>query len=162
MTDAVQQAEAALTEARKALRETGAARDTAVNAVRDEWRLTVAAAERVEREAAAALAAAKSAAAPDHEWTGKKVFRIEEEFARFSNPRRKIGETRFDGIVETYRPGTSLGRGHHVYTIGTPIVRLLKKDGTPGAKTENLARTYGGEWKLAEEAQALQTGDRSR
>lgn len=148
MTDAVRAAQEAVEIAERALSEVEREKSAAVYAVELEWRPKIGEATRALGEAKRALRQAENAATPDHEWTGKKVYRIEECFSRRSY--KKIGETRLEGVVETYRHGVTLGRGHYVYKIGQPIVRLLKKDGTPGLKTENLDRTFGGEWKLAE------------
>jgi hypothetical protein len=151
MSETIEQARAAIQAARQAMKVAEAGRAAAVSAVRDEWQPAIFAAERAEREAVAALAAAESAAAPDHEWTGKRVFRVEDIMAGGWS-RTKVGEKRYEGIVETYRPGVALGRGHYCYTFGEPIVRLLKKDGTPGAKTEGLKRSFGGDWQLVDPA----------
>jgi hypothetical protein len=151
MSETIEQARAAIQAARQAMKVAEAGRAAAVSAVRDEWQPAIFAAERAEREAVAALAAAESAAAPDHEWTGKRVFRVEDIMGRGGRP-QKVGEKRYEGVVEVYRPGAALGRGHYCYTIGTPIVRLLKKDGTPGAKTENLERSFNDQWQLVDPA----------
>lgn len=46
----------------------------------------------------------------------------------------KRGKT---GVVEVARGGKHFGRGKS-YSVGTPIVRYLKKDGTEGVQTEDL------------------------
>lgn len=149
MTDAVRAAQEAVEIAKRALSEVEREKRAAVYAVELEWWPKIGEATRALGEANRALRQAENAATADHEWTGRRVYRIEEHFSGGWS-RKKIGETRIEGIVETYRHGVTLGRGHRGWCgVGEPIVRLLKKDGTPGLKTENLDRTFGGEWKLA-------------
>jgi hypothetical protein len=84
---------------------------------------------------------------PDHPWTGKKVFQVVPRLSRYA--RRLEGEDRVEGTVETWRSDTPRpGNLSRWYTpnVGQPIVRLHKKDGTPGLKFERL---HDG-WKLAE------------
>lgn len=94
-----------------------------------------------ENETYRARVAAENAAVQDHEWTGKIVLRREYERKRWGDGYTgRVTEKR--GVVETYRHGTELGRGHRVWEVGRPIVRLLKKDGTPGTLTEDLENSW--------------------
>lgn len=134
-----------------------------------EWRLFDRRVEEEARAAAAAvrakykgeldeLAAVRNAAhkalveaqeRTTHPWQGKRVFRTERVYSYFG---RKHTEVRIEGIVEIFTRTTELSAGtrYYRYHPGDPIVRLLKKDGKPGKKTEHL----GVNWKLVEEETA--------
>lgn len=145
MADAVVAAEKAMIEAGQALNERRADAETELREVRQRHAPLIAAAERTYREAVQAHRAARSEATPDHEWEGRRVFR--EDVQRDNWSRTVIERKRIEGVVFTYRPGVDLGPGHkwNRPEIGQPYVRLLKKDGTPGAKTERLG---GAKWGL--------------
>lgn len=87
---------------------------------------------------------------PDHPWTGKRVYKIEKEYARWSS--QVISKTRVEGIVETRRSDTVFPANKRwgLPAIGEGFVRLLKRDGTPGTKIDSLTG-YKSEWLLAEE-----------
>jgi len=100
-------------------------------------------------QAKRALTAAKDAT-PDHPWTGKRVFREETIRHRWSTTVARVD--RFEGIVETFRSTTSTPANMSAWgrpEIGTPIVRLLKKDGSPGVKFEIMREHKA--WKLVDE-----------
>lgn len=95
------------------------------------------AAERAVGEAEQQLRVAQNEAVTPHEWEGKTVTRREYEMKRWASGR--TGKyTDFTGVVFTYRNGDQLGRGQWG-NVGQAHVRLIKKDGTPGLKTERLA-----------------------
>lgn len=82
---------------------------------------------------------------PAHEWTGQRVV---SKVPRGSGWRPDYVD-RFGVVemvqVETVLPGnTSSWRRPE---IGSPIVRILKKDGSPGLAFETIGRGYS--WKLA-------------
>lgn len=104
------------------------------------------------------LAAARDAAATalteareqiTHPWRGKRVFQIKRIYPYFG---RKFTEVRVEGIVEIFTRQTVLpkNQGNWMFSFGDPIVRLLKKDGTPGKNIERLHRS----WALVEEEPA--------
>lgn len=143
------EAKAALREAENALYEAERARnrvaDVARNAVHEKFAGQI----NPLREAAAAARMAVTQvknAVPDHEWEGLKVFRMVSRGYSF----QRLSPSRVEGIVETVRIGTRFAENLSHYStpeIGDVIVRLLKKDGTPGLKFENRDK----DWKLAEE-----------
>lgn len=96
-----------------------------------------------------ALVAAKDSL-PDHPWTGKRVYKIERVYERWSS--RVRSEIRHEGVVETRRSATTLPAKQRwgLPQLGEGFVRLLKKDGTPGAKIDSLSG-YRSDWKLSEE-----------
>ena len=72
----------------------------------------------------------------NHPDEGRRVFRDEDVYAtRWS--RKPSGTKRITGVVEVWRVGASAQRGFDP-RVGTPVVRLLKADGTPGVKCEYL------------------------
>lgn len=89
-------------------------------------------------------------ALPAHEWEGRKVFYVQKRIERWT--RREIGEDRYEGIVETVRSTTTFpaNKAYGLPAIGGVIVRMLKKDGSPGQKFENFT-DWGGKnkWSLA-------------
>lgn len=99
---------------------------------------------------------------PDHPWTGKRVFKMVTKGRYWE---RRAPE-RVEGVVEMCKSSTSFPANAAYYSrpqIGAAFVRLLKKDGSPGAQFD---RAFGGNysiWKLEEpEAvvpRAAQTAD---
>lgn len=114
-------------------------------------------AEMAVSAARVALAAAESAATPDHPWEGKRVIRWEIEMWRFSSKERS--RTLVKGIVRTKRPGFYPAGPYEVThaSTGTPLVLLLKKDGTTGLKAEALGRFSGAsaeqQWHLQDDGE---------
>lgn len=85
-------------------------------------------------------------ATPDHEWEGRKVFRMESVGRSY----QRLTPIRVEGIVETVRVGAQFAKNLSRYStpnIGDVIVRLLKKDGSPGLKFSGRVR----DWKLVQE-----------
>lgn len=121
-------------EAREAAREVEERRASELSAVRQ-------ARTAVQRD----LLAAKDRL-PDHEWTGKRVYKM---MSRGGFRREPV---RVDGIVETVRSTTvwpdNISR-YRMIAIGKPLVRLLKADGKPGVKFEEMNGEHHG-WKLVE------------
>lgn len=97
-------------------------------------------------------------ATPDHEWTGRRVYKMVSQGRHWERRPQK----RVEGIVETMRSTTALPSNTASYRrpyIGAAIVRLLKKDGTPGAAFDMLSNGSYQPWKLVEaegEAKAAQ------
>jgi len=110
------------------------------------------AASRALGEARRALLAAENAAAPVHEWEGRKVvMREPKNMGSRWNPRPS--EKQFDeqlGVVVTYKHGMNTGPGRKWFSPGDPMVRLLKKDGTVGLRTVKFGETgaFGAKWEL--------------
>ena len=122
--------------------------EAAERKVKERWASLMDEARDNLRQAVVARVAAEDATA-DHPWTGKKVFRMEAQGRSY----QRLPDKRIDGIVETYRSTTKLPENSarwRLPSIGQPIVRLLRKDGSPGLKVEVFSRAYR-EWKLAEE-----------
>ena len=91
-------------------------------------------------------------ATPDHEWEGRRVFVMEN-----AGPHWNRSQKRVEGVVETVRSNTvfaSNSSGWRKPAIGEPIVRMLKKDGSPALKFESFYRTWGGKWALCDPASA--------
>ena len=109
----------------------------------------ISAVAQVFRDAREVLRIAKDAVA-DYPWAGKRVFKMAPgSYSWDRNPRM----VRVEGLVETMRSTTELPGNASRWNrppIGSPIVRLLKKDGTPGLKFETMREHSG--WKLADEA----------
>ncbi|KAK0332810.1 hypothetical protein LTR94_023422 [Friedmanniomyces endolithicus] len=113
----------------------------AVRAVEASFEARLRVAREAISQAESAIQLAENEAVKPHEWTGLKVTRREYETRRWGNGRTgKV--TDYFGVVFTYRNGDPLARGMGYCPAGTAIVRLLKKDGTPGLKMERLDR-YG-------------------
>lgn len=75
-----------------------------------------------------------------HPWTGKMVSRTVEKSVGsiWRGVKERVKER---GIVEIVSPSNPwVGRKYSAPEPGTPVVRLLKKDGKPGAKHETLVR----------------------
>lgn len=150
----VEQARNAEMEADTAYRRIESLRAEAIEAARqrviDEWRERLSAASDVRREARMARIAAEDAQ-PDHEWEGRRVFRMEPQGRSY----QRLPDKRIEGIVETYRSTSDVPMSTPSYrlpAIGEAIVRLLKKDGTPGAKFEKLDRgCWSSKWQLVED-----------
>jgi hypothetical protein len=114
-------------------------------AVRKRHEAVLVAAQQGRSAARIALTAAQDAG-PEHEWTGQRVTKL---VPNWKYGRLQSTET-LTGIVETVRSTTEFAGNLPLYgrpRIGDPIVRLLKKDGTPGLKFERLHGNYHG-WKL--------------
>lgn len=86
-----------------------------------------------------------------HAWAGKKVTRIK----KTGRPWNRKCETLF-GVVETVTSKSEFPENLRRPRVGDTIVRLLKKDGTPGLKFEDLraAPEHAGDnadqyWRLA-------------
>lgn len=88
------------------------------------------------------------AAQATHPWVGKAVARTVEKNVGsiWRDVKERIEER---GIVEIVSPTNPWGgRKYQAPDPGTPVVRLLKKDGKPGAKHEQLNR-YDWQTKVA-------------
>jgi hypothetical protein len=90
-------------------------------------------------------------ASSGHPWEGRRVYRIEPKFNRFSG--KKVGEERIEGIVDVCRQSTRFPTNmrYGLPNLGKAFVRKLKKDGTPALQFHE--RPYGDvetNWKLAE------------
>lgn len=102
----------------------------------------VKAAENVLRDAERVLAETTDAATPDHEWEGRRVFRMVPGGGRAWNPRPDVRE---EGIVETVRQGSRFANNLSTYStprVGDVIVRSLKKDGSRALKFDRLGSSY--------------------
>lgn len=102
-----------------------------------------------------ARVAAENAEVQPHEWEGKTVVADVIDLDRWSSVSRKKGEVR--GVVFTARHGDDFGPGftYGKPMPGTPMVRLLKKNGEPGLKCERMQdrmkkQQPGAQWRLAE------------
>lgn len=146
----IEQAKAAVEAADRARRaverEIRDAEEAAKAAIRAQFDARLKAAWEGVNDARAALVAAQDQT-PDHPWTGKRVFRMEQR-GRVWERRTPI---RIEGIVETVRSTTVFPENTAQWRcpgIGQPIVRLLKKDGSPSKRFEEMSRHTS--WKLAE------------
>lgn len=83
-----------------------------------------------------------AAAAKPHEWEGRKVKRTTTK-GRWSDKVEQIG------VVFTRKHTDEMGRmpSWRIPPVGTPMVRLLKKDGSEGLTVEKLAQV-GAKWEL--------------
>jgi hypothetical protein len=101
-------------------------------------------------ELAAQVDAERSIAA-GHPHEGKRVWREENIYSPWGS--RVIDTKRVTGVVEVWRVGSAPVRGSRRPSIGSVIVRLLKKDGTPGQTWEYYGGLYSGKprWKFEEE-----------
>lgn len=142
-------AEAVVKELEREIRQEIAAATKAIN---EKWaeRLNAANAARYEaRKAADEALMAKGAEHPLH---GKRVSKIERKYTG-NGWHRKGEDVEVFGIVEVFTPQTErpANQSYGLPSYGTPIVRLLKKNGAPGSKFERLCSWNGTEqWKLAE------------
>lgn len=140
--DAAKQAAATLRAQRKAEIEAATLK---INA---DYRDRITAADNAEWAAEKAFTDARSAAA-SHEWEGKKVTRMDRKYRGSRAWNRAYEEVPIYGVVEVTRSGTNFAENLANWrrpALGVAFVRLLKKDGTPGMKIENLNTS----WKLAE------------
>lgn len=100
------------------------------------------------REAVAARIAVEDGL-PSHEWEGRKVRRTAPQGRAFE----RLPDRIIEGVVETFRSTTPLPGNTPTYRrpqIGSPIVRLLRADGSLGSKFEPLLRSpYESQWELA-------------
>lgn len=102
------------------------------------------------QDAEAALLNVKNSS-PDHEWEGRKVYKMVPRGTRYM----PLDPERVEGIIETVRIGARFANNLAHYSrpgIGAVIVRHLKKDGKPGLK---FSMTFDGSlrgWLLAEDA----------
>lgn len=148
--------------AKNAVRDIERLRDAAISASCDEINARFAPELRVAADAAQAAytawIAADNAAIVGHEWEGKIVERTDWKRDRWSGKRAAGTDFVVRGVVETARHGADMGPGHgcRSYNVGRVFVRLLKKDGTPGARCEKFNdRALGGFhdaercWRLA-------------
>jgi hypothetical protein len=142
---ALANAEAALKAAREHLSEVEFARAADRAEVEKRHSGPVAEASRAVSLARAEVQRAIAAATPDHEWEGRTVERVAVTHDRWSH--RETSRTTIRGIVYTAKPGVDCGPGHNSWrkpAPGTAMVRLLKKDGKPGLKSEEMR----GRWSL--------------
>jgi hypothetical protein len=93
---------------------------------------------------------------PDHEWEGRRVWRIR-RVASGSGWRVSHSPSRAEGIVRTFRTDSPRPENLSAYSlpeIGTPVVYLLTKAGKEGKRFERLdVRSVGGKetaWALIE------------
>lgn len=87
---------------------------------------------------------------PAHEWEGRRVFRMR---ARGRSWERLLPQ-RIEGVVETVRSDAKFADNLSRYScpsVGAVIVRLLKKDGSPGLKFEPFGTWL--KWELADDQQ---------
>jgi hypothetical protein len=151
MTD-LEKAEAALTAASRALdyieQQIGDDIAKVADAIRAKYKPElILARERYGAAHTAAITARDKT--PDHPWTGKRVFRIKQKWN--SSTWRHEPPVREDGIVEMRRSTTRFpGNIRSLPLMGTPFVRLLKKDGTPALRFEEMHSRSG--WQLVEGA----------
>jgi hypothetical protein len=154
VSNAIEDARRALDEARSALNSVEVdihnRRSAALAAINAEMAPARAAAQMSVDAALARLKAALDTT-PDHPWTGRLVYSM--QYSGHVWERRK---KRVEGVVETMRSKTVLPKNTSDWRrpdIGAPFVRLLKKDGTLGAKFD----TWGmdGDWKLVDEPKTI-------
>lgn len=159
MTDAVEAARKARADAESHLREIERERDAAINAAKskitEEYRERVHAASNAYNAAARAQREIENAAVQPHEWEGKTVVAYTYPRDRWTGKKYENGKpTVRRGVVFTRKHGDDLGPGNRRVPHGTPMIRLLKKDGTPGVKCLRLDRKPSGyedeQWMLAE------------
>lgn len=119
-----------------------------IDAVRERYREALSDAKSEAVKAEWALKKAESAAAPEHEWEGKRVKRIS---VRRSFHRSTPGEPEY-GIVRTCRIDTEFPENMtwRKPRVGDAFVRLLKKDGSEGVRIASLPGYGIGTWELDE------------
>ncbi|WP_300573458.1 hypothetical protein [Phenylobacterium sp.] len=125
----------------------------AADAVKAEYADRVRAASLARRAAHVALNAAITATA-QHPWEGRRVFRLDPRGAVYG----RRAPTRVEGVVEVRRTGTAFPGNAATYSMpemGDAFVRLLKKDGTPGAKFDRLHTGRSFPWKLVDDGEPL-------
>lgn len=152
LRDQKQDASAALRDLRIEFDE---AKKAAADKVKAEWEPRLGLAERALSNAVDLYEKAVSESA-SHEWEGRTVTR---QVSLRNAPGWDLRTTTERGVVEVVRIGTEFPANTPSYSrppIGTTIVRMLKKDGTPGLKFERLYRRLGNNtqidgWQLEEE-----------
>lgn len=101
----------------------------------------VSAAQKAWNDAEQALREATDAATADHEWEGRRVFRMVRPRGVNFYMRSNVPEVREEGVVETVRQTSEFAGNLSSYSrpkIGDVIVRSLKKDGSPALKFDKL------------------------
>lgn len=155
MSDAIKAAEVAVSEANAALTKITntlyADKRAAEAEVVARHADALSAARKVLADAERALRDAKDTL-PDHPWTGKRVFKMEHHGPSY----RRLPQRRVEGIVETVRSTTAFAVNVGTWrrpAVGTPLVRLLKKDGSPALGFDGLSNRWDGEsiWKLVDD-----------
>lgn len=147
----------ALSEAEGAVRALRQQRDAEISAAKalimDKYMPQLAAAERLAHDAAEAHRASEDALAA-HPWEGRRVYREVEAYNnRWSRTSHKV---RVEAIFEVYRSWTPVPGNMSRWSrpaIGDPVVRPLKKDGTPGLKIDRVHVLKDGTvhgWKLVD------------
>lgn len=123
--------------ATRALHRLQSDRESELNDVRARYAPT--AADAVANALQAAMQAyqdAENEAVENHEWEKRIVTRKKPVI---TGSGRVTGCKILRGVVFTYRHGADLGRGGPYRPVaGEPMVRVLKKDGTPGMTVERL------------------------
>ncbi len=93
-----------------------------------------------------------------HEWEGKRVVKTITKHQRWGD---RSWTEKVYGIVEVRRSDTSFPQNLASYSypdMGKPFVRLLRKDGTPGARFEKglaSGRYNESDWVLDTETEAV-------
>jgi hypothetical protein len=116
----------------------------------------VAAANKDMSMASAALKAAENAAVTTHEWEGKRVVRDVRNTSHWGRT-VSVDKDAVKGVVFTYRHGDDTGTlsRWRLPEPGQVMVRLTKKDGTPGKKIESFKEANPLEaWRLDTSAPA--------
>lgn len=149
----LEECEAALAEAQVALRAVeariGEEKRAAAAKIDAAHRERLAEAQAAVNVANAALRSANDQA-PDHPWTGRRVYRM----VRRGRSWERLPDKREEGVVETMRSFTRLPDNTASYRrpgVGKPFVRLLKANGEPGTRFETFGAAYN-PWKLVEPA----------
>lgn len=125
--------------------------DAATAQIKDAYAEKLATATGAVRDAKAVLRDVKDQV-PDHPWTGKRVFKMVWAPGQHSWT-RDPKSARIEGLVETVRSTTAFPGNVGSYSrprVGSPLVRLLNKDGSPGLRFDSMGGDYHG-WQLAEE-----------
>jgi len=133
-------AESALQAAADALSAARAVEAQAIREIKAAHKSAIDGAQAALSAAQAELRRAQNESVPDHEWVGRRVYRMEPQYSGSGYFRTRSGEKRVVGVAFTHRHGIDLGPGWtwNKPEVGTPMVRLLKKDGAEGAKTVSL------------------------
>lgn len=119
--------------------------------VKERFELRLSIARKAIFDAKAAVRTAQNAALPDHEWEGRRVTLTRPIYSgtRAWN-RVQTGTETLHGGVYTFRHGIDAGpglNGWHQPSLGEPLVRLAKKDGSLGVKSMVLSRD---KWELGQ------------
>ena len=109
------------------------------NAINEKWAAELHAASRAKGDAVRAVEAAKVEAGASHPLNGKRVTKTERQWRGGGYEHVQVF-----GVVEIFSRQTErpANMRYGLPSLGSPIVRLLKKDGKPGTKIEKLTPAW--------------------